>query len=48
MSSQKTLIFGIGKEHGIPPVRIRYMTDKRFKELKKIWQGLGGNYLGAA
>jgi len=30
---------GIGREHRIPLVRIRCMTDKRYKELREIWKG---------
>jgi hypothetical protein len=33
---------GLAKEHRIPLIRIRCMTDRRFKELKKLWRGLGG------
>jgi hypothetical protein len=39
------MVDGIAKEHRIPLIRIRCMTDRRFKELKKIWQGLGGKPL---
>jgi hypothetical protein len=32
---------GLGKEHRIPLVRIRCMTDRRYKELKQLWKGQG-------
>jgi hypothetical protein len=32
---------GMAKEHRIPLVRIRCMTDRRWKELRKVWQGQG-------
>jgi len=36
---------GTGREHRIPLVRIRCMTDRCFKELKRTWRGLGGKPL---
>jgi len=36
---------GIAKEHRIPLVKIRCMTDKCYERVKKIWQGLGGKPL---
>jgi len=30
------IISGIGKEHRIPPVRIRCITDKCWQKMKKI------------
>jgi hypothetical protein len=38
-------LLGIGKEHRIPLVRIRSMTQRRYRELKTLWQGLGGEPL---
>jgi hypothetical protein len=38
MSTIKTPPFGMGKEHRIPLVRIRCMTVKRYRELKKLWK----------
>jgi hypothetical protein len=35
----------MGREHRIPLVRIRCMTDRHYKQLKKIWQELGGKPL---
>ena len=42
--SSRNVVFGIGigKEDGIPPVRIRCMTDRRWKEVREIWRILGG------
>jgi len=37
---------GIGKEHRIPLIRIRCMTDKKWRQLRKIWQGLGESPCG--
>jgi len=31
----------MAKEHRIPLVRIRCMTVRRYKELKKLWGGQG-------
>jgi len=45
LSRQKTDEFGIAKEHRIPLVKIRCMTDKCYERVKKIWQGLGGKPL---
>jgi len=42
MSSKELSVVGIGKEHRIPLVRIRCMTDRRWKEVRKLWRGLGG------
>ena len=33
---------GMGREHRIPLVRIRCMTNRRWKEVRKVWRGLGG------
>jgi hypothetical protein len=32
----------MGREHRIPLVRIRCMTDKCIRRLKELWRGLGG------
>jgi hypothetical protein len=42
LSRGKWRKYGIGKEHGIPLVRIRYMTDRCYERVKEIWRGLGG------
>jgi hypothetical protein len=41
LSIKYLFILGIAKEHRIPLLRIRCMTDKRFKELKKYGSGWG-------
>jgi hypothetical protein len=37
-------INGLAKEHGIPLVKIRCMTDKSYKKVEKIWQGQAPPY----
>jgi len=41
MSRLTILKLGTGREHRIPLVRIRCMTDRCFKELKRTWRGPG-------
>ena len=41
LSTVLYILFGIGREHRIPLVKIRCMTDKRYKELKQLWIGQG-------
>jgi len=41
MSRKKSMEFGMGREHRIPLVRIRCMTDKRYKQLREIWKEQG-------
>jgi hypothetical protein len=33
---------GMGKEHRIPLVKVRCMTNRCYQEVKRVWRGLGG------
>jgi hypothetical protein len=40
LSRQKIEEFGLAKEHRIPLVKVRCMTDRCYRRVRKLWQGL--------